>query len=426
MKTKHQYTLLFGFLLISIGVLLYFVFEEKKEYFIGSEVILLILIVLGRKVYKNIFQPIELMRQGKNAISDEDFNVKFMKTGAKDMDELIQVYNQMIDKIRIERTFQQEQHYFLDLLIEALPVSILILDYDDNISEFNPKAEHILGLTPEVIGRPLKALKHPLIKTIGNLDLDEPATIRTEGINYYRCFANKFMHRGFPRKFIVVQELSGEILATEKKAFGKVIRMMAHEVNNTIGAVNSILDSISSQKPIDSDEALEYLPIVINRNQRLNEFMRNFAKVVRLPEPELVKVELNTLVSDLFQLMKVKIDKQGIDYKLFLPEQKVYVMADKEQLEQVLINIIKNSSEAIEGSGEITVYLAANPAKILVTDTGKGLSADASKQVFTPFFSTKQDGQGIGLTLVREILYNHQAEFSLTSNNGLTTFEIQF
>ncbi|MBX2845583.1 MAG: PAS domain-containing protein, partial [Saprospiraceae bacterium] len=222
MKTKHQFIGLFGVLLLGIGFLLFKLFEEKRLYFILSEVALLGLIILSSRIYKNIFQPIDLMQQGRDAIADEDFNVKYLKTGAKDMDELIAVYNEMIDKIRVERTFQQEQHYFLDRLIQALPVSILILDYDDNISEFNPKAERILGLTEKVIGKPLKKLDHPLVSTLTQLQENDPITIRTEGIKYYRCFANKFMHKGFPRKFVVIQELSGEILATEKKAYGKV------------------------------------------------------------------------------------------------------------------------------------------------------------------------------------------------------------
>ncbi|MBX2844900.1 MAG: PAS domain-containing protein, partial [Saprospiraceae bacterium] len=330
------------------------------------------------------------------------------------------------DKIRVERTFQQEQHYFLDRLIQALPVSILILDYDDNISEFNPKAERILGLTEKVIGKPLKKLGHPLVSTLTQLQENDPITIRTEGIKYYRCFANKFMHKGFPRKFVVIQELSGEILATEKKAYGKVIRMMAHEVNNSIGAINSILNSLISHEKIEEEEVKEYLPIIIERNDRLSLFMKNFAKVVRLPEPDKSKIDLSKLVSNVFQLMKVKLGAEDVTYDLKLPKNAVRIQADKEQLEQALINIIKNACEAIEGSGTIKAVLTDKPVQLRIMDNGKGLSADVSEQVFTPFFSTKQDGQGIGLTLVREILFNHNCQFSLESKDGWTTFEIDF
>ena len=409
-----------------LGVLAYFVFIEHKIYFLLAEAVLIGLGLVAFQIYRNIFRPINLIQQGIAVLKDEDFNVKLARTGIENMDDLINVYNQMIDKIRHERTYQQEQHFFLKLLVDALPVSVIILDYDGNVSEFNPMAQETLRLNMDIINKPIASMDHSLGSALMNLKEGEPVTIKTEGINHYSCFVNKFMHRGFSRKFLVIQELSGEILTAEKKAYGKVIRMMAHEVNNSIGAINSILYSITEQEPIDNQEAKEYLPIVIERNERLNQFMKNFAKVVRLPLPRKVRLNLNKLVGDVFNLMKVTINDAKIDFNLVLPEEVINIVADREQLEQVFINVLLNAAESVQNNGQINVTLESRPSQLTISDNGVGITPEVSKKLFTPFFSTKPDGQGIGLTLIREILHNHDFNFSLKTKDGITSFVIQF
>ncbi|MGN6509594.1 MAG: sensor histidine kinase, partial [Chitinophaga sp.] len=228
--------------------------------------------------------------------------------------------------------------------------------------------------------------------------------------------------RGFPRHFVMVEELTAEILAAEKNVYGKVIRMMAHEVNNTIGPVNSIIASTLKGQPLDTQHQ-SALEVAAERNQHLNRFMRNFADLVKLPPPDRKRLDLAARVRQVSELMSLQAAEKQIRFHFRFPAQPVWVQADAQQLEQALINIIKNGMEAIGGGGDVTFTIGAQ--ELVIADTGGGILEPAS--LFSPFYSTKPDGQGIGLTLVREILLHHGWDFSLkTYGEKDTRFTIRF
>ena len=125
--------------------------------------------------------------------------------------------------------------------------------------------------------------------------------------------------------------------------------------------------------------------------------------------------------------MTFKAEEKEVELLTDIPDEPFYILADEQQLEQALINVLKNAAEAIEEKGQIMLKTDPRNRQLLINDTGKGISQEAAEHLFTPFFSTKKDGQGIGLTLVREILMNHGFEFSLkTVEEGCTEFRIRF
>ncbi len=164
----------------------------------------------------------------------------------------------------------------------------------------------------------------------------------------------------------------------------------------------------------------------MDRNQNLNLFMRNFADVVRLPEPIKRKLDLHQLIKNVTTLMELKAGEKEIDFKYNLSPRPIFITCDELQLEQALINIIKNAIEAIERKGTINFATTDAPQKLVITDTGKGIEEKHAVHLFSPFFSTKIYGQGIGLTLIKEILLNHHYEFTLTTREpGRTEFAIK-
>ena len=413
-------------------VLSYFIFKNDPVLFIVCEALILISIVLAWQLYNQLIQPLKLLMQGTEAIKDRDFNVKFLKTGKYEMDQLINVYNNMIDELRTERTKQEQQHFFLEKLIQTSPTGIIILDYEDNVQQANPKALELLDATEkELIGKSVSEVDHPMMQQILQLKSGEAKTITLNGANTYKLQKSHFVDRGFPRHFVMIEELTAEILAAEKKAYGKVIRMMAHEVNNTIGPVNSILQSTLKKETLwkhDDHDALQHaLQVAVDRNQNLNIFMRNFADVVRLPEPHRKKLNVHELIRSVAKLMEAKAAERRIVFSYSFAENDLYIFADEQQMEQVLINIIKNAIEAIEEDGTVSFATDNATRQLTIIDTGKGIADEVAGQLFSPFFSTKKDGQGIGLTLVREILLNHGYEFYLKSfPEGRTEFVIKF
>lgn len=437
MKIRTKFLLFMTVIHIIVIGLSFYIFQSDKLLFIFSEVFILASLFISWQLYRDLIAPIRLLMTGVDAMRDKDFNVKFLKVGKVEMDELIDVYNGMVDQLRHERTRQEQQHYFLEKLVQTSPTGILILDFDDNIANINPKVCDILNLNAhELVGKSVFDFDHPLLQSISTLKTGESRTIALNGIQTYKCQKSHFIDRGFPRYFVMVEELTAEILNAEKNAYGKVIRMMAHEVNNSIGSVNSILDTTVQMQEHDSD--IKYaLEIAIQRNDHLNQFMRNFADMVRLPEPRPVKVNLNELLQNAVRLMEFRASQSEIQITVHLTEMPFFVMADVHQMEQVTINIIKNAIESIElrkkrnpdwaEQGLITISNSFRPKHLLIEDNGIGISAETEQQIFSPFFTTKENGQGIGLTLIREILVNHGFQYSLkTSENRLTTFRIGF
>src|SRR5450432_3406681 len=316
MKLRTKYILFVAVLHIVELVLSYFVFKENTVLFIVSEVFIIISIVIAWQLYNELIRPLKLLMQGTDAIRDRDFNVKFLTTGKYEMDELIHVYNQMMDELRTERTKQEQQHLFLEKLIYTSPTGILILDYDDKIHEVNPKALKLLDIEEkDVLGRSIDETTHPVLQEIKQLKSGGSKTITFNGVSTYKLQKSHFIDRGFARHFVMIEELTAEILAAEKKAYGKVIRMMAHEVNNTVGPVNSIIDSaLHSSHLWDQKENKpfqEALQVAMDRNQNLNLFMRNFADVVRLPEPNKKKIDLHELLHHVTTLLKTKVEEKG-------------------------------------------------------------------------------------------------------------------
>ncbi|KPE49234.1 sensor histidine kinase [Chryseobacterium indologenes] len=416
MKLRTKYIIFMVALHLVCLVMSYFIFESHKLLFILAEAVILVSIVISLNLYKQLINPLIYLKQGVNAIKDQDFNVKFLATGQKEIDELVDVYNRMIDELRTERTKQQEQHFFLEKLIQTSPTGIVILDYDGEVKQINPKAEEIISVSSD------------LLEQLKSLQIGAAKIIRIGGLRSYKVQKSKFIDRGFERVFMMIAEVTAEIFEAEKNVYSKVIRMMAHEVNNTVGPVNSIMNSVLAHQqnnPVKSDQLLNNaLQVAIDRNQNLNIFMRNFADLVKLPEANKKQVDLISLVKSLYELMLFSAKEKQVKIELVLPDEPYYIQADAQLLEQALINIVKNAMEAIELQGLITITLNPIEHQLIITDNGGGIAKGHAEQLFSPFFSTKKDGQGIGLTLVREILLNHGFEFSLNTESGLTKFSI--
>jgi two-component system nitrogen regulation sensor histidine kinase NtrY len=438
---KIKYTIYIVVLHAFLAGLIFYVLREHKPYLFLAEIGIIGSLLIAYSLFRNFIRPIEFIKEGRNAIVDKDFNIKYVPTGSSEMDELISVYNDMIDNIRAERIQVQEQHYFLQKLINASPNGIIILDYEDKITDLNPRAIELLKIKGNWQNQPIMNFDNPILNEISKLDLNTSKVIAIRGIENYKCETSSFIHRGFKRKFILIQELSKEILAAEKRAYGKVIRMMAHEVNNSIGAINSILHSVveienegrsESESESEAREIVtDALTVAINRNDNLNQFMRNFAEVIRIPQANFERMDLNELLESTATLMQAQAKTNQINFEFQFSPNPIFVHADVRLMEQVLVNMIKNSMEAFENE------VSKNDFSIIkfttfqngfsISDNGSGIAPKIADKLFTPFFSTKTTGQGVGLTLIREILLNHKTIFSLKNgDDGWTVFEVVF
>ena len=225
------------------------------------------------------------------------------------------------------------------------------------------------------------------------------------------------------------------LMKAEKRAYEKVIRMIAHEVNNTTAGITSTLDTVEQALSTEEnmEDICEVMRVCTERCFSMSRFITRFADVVKIPEPTVAQVQLNELVSMCKRFMEGMCNDRNIILRLECDPEVGQVRLDASLFEQVLVNIIKNAAESIESAGEaagkqgeITVRTTA-PALIEIVDNGPGISKETEAKLFSPFFSTKPNGQGIGLVFIREVLSRHGCAFSLrTYNDGLTRFRILF
>jgi two-component system nitrogen regulation sensor histidine kinase NtrY len=400
--------------------------------FFGSEVLLLASIALAVRLYRGFVRPFELIAAGTAAMQAKDFSMKFVPVGQREMDQLVTVYNEMIDALRRERVSQHEKSFLLERLVQASPAGILILAFDGRIESANAAAERILNQpAPALLGKLPAELPGAWGAALAELPEDQPQALRFSGLATYRVHATHFLDRGFTRRFILLEELTQELMQQEKQAYGKLIRMMSHEINNSIGAINSILHSFDyyapQLAPDDRPDFTQALEVSIARNTQLANFIANFAHLVRLPAPAPQPTDLHALLRGIARLYQPQSEERRIHWHLELPSAPLVISLDPQQLEQALLNVVKNALEAIDHDGNIWVRTTATPATLTIENDGAALTSEVSQQLFTPFFSTKRDGQGIGLTLVRDVLLAHGFQFQLATNAaGRTAFTIAF
>jgi len=423
------FVLVFG-LLITLGILL---FITNLKLFIFVEGITVLAIVLFISFYNLLLKPIRTITDGMDLLKQQDFSTRLRPVGHKETDHLIEIFNKMMDQLKEERLHIREQNHFLDLLIQASPVGLIILDFDERISRINPSGLRLLNLDSEdtILSKRLDESGIEIGKTLASLKPDEDIILRISGITLYRCIRSSFIDRGFSRPFILIEELTHEVLKIEKKSYESIIRMMAHEVNNSVAAVGSTLTVISDTLKLHKNNELsDVLPAVEASYERcihLSRFITNFAEVVKIPPPFLQKTDLNQLARTVETLCSSECNRRNIHLKLFLSKNPVPVKIDCIQMEQVLFNLVKNAYESIQENGEIRIITQSFSPQLIIEDDGPGISEEIKEKLFTPFFTTKSGGQGIGLMFVREVLLNHGCKFTFsTQNNCKTQFCILF
>lgn len=432
MRLKGTFWLLSALLLVILALLSYRVaFHDSRQLFFLLEGLIVGTAIYLVYLYRRVIKPLHTIGNGMELLREQDFSSRLGKVGQAEADKVVDLFNKMMEQLKNERLHLQEQNYFLDLLINASPMGVIILDLDNRIQSLNAATYQLLTLpdTTPLTGLELVEIDHPLIRELQQIPVYETATIRLNDSNIYKCTHASFIDRGFQHAFYLIESLTQEVVKAEKRAYEQVIRMIAHEVNNTTAGITSTLDTLEQafRERAELEEECDLLRLSIERCYGMSRFITNFADVVRIPEAEPTRQDLNRLVTSSKQFMETICRNRQIRILLELTEKPLPVDIDYSLFEQVLVNIIKNSAESIGSEGIITIRTDDAPVVIEVIDNGKGINQSTESKLFTPFFSTKPNGQGIGLLFIREVLQQHHCTFSLrTGPDGFTRFRIQF
>lgn len=396
----------------------------------------ILLIILYRKTVK----PMNTLSGGINLIREQDFSTRLRPVGQKDADRIIELFNRMSDQLHNEELRIQEQNHFLDLLIEASPMGVLIMDIDSRISSANPAMNRFLGIQDigPYRGMRLEDCPLPLLKLLTALQPDEGRILQTDPLHIYRCTLSSFMDRGFPHPFYMVEPLTEELYEAEKRGYKKVIRVISHEVNNTMAGITSALYAIQQTSTDSGDgDTAAMLSILLSRIDRMSRFITDYASMARIPDPVCRPTDASAFLHRVLPFLESLKGQKRIAFITEIDDNAGEVSIDQVLMEQVLTNIVKNAVEAFpEEARDARDASDASDARITVTarqgywcvaDNGDPIPEETARNLFTPFFSTKPEGKGIGLIVIHEVLTRSGIRFSLgTGDDGITRFEMYF
>ncbi len=356
-------------------------------------------------------KPLQAVSNGIYLLREQDFSSRLRRVGQPDADRVADFFNSLMAAMKEERLKTKQRHKLLTLLIERSPMGVAMCDFDGNIESTNDAFDRFA--TP--------ALKQAL----DELADGETRTVRFGAEGIYRISRLWIMDSGFRRPFFLVEQLADEIIEAEKNIFNRIVRTLGHEINNTLGSVISVTDSLASIHA-DDPEVSAVLDSCTDRCSGLVRFVSSYADIVKLPEPDFIDLDLNGFVAEMLPFLRTLLpDNIRLDTRLSADAPTV--KADPVLLERVVVNAVKNSVESIAAASG-TVTLATSAATLTVSDDGPGLTPEAAEAVFSPFFSTKRNGRGLGLMLIAEITRRHHAGCTLATDaaTGLTSLTLTF
>jgi len=368
------------------------------------------------------------------AMREEDFSIRARGACIDDaLGEVMLKVNALSETLREQRLGALEAAALLRTVIEEIDVAIFTFDNSHTLKLVNRAGERLLA-------RPTGRL---LGFTAAELGLEscldgEPArTVELAfagGTGRWGLRRGSFRQDGLPHDLIVLSDLSRTLREEERQAWQRLIRVLGHELNNSLAPIQSVAQSLESnlqraqmEGPVISeagdtvlDDLRQGLAIIRSRTESLGRFMAAYARLARLPPPPLAPVEFHELVRRVAELEP----RKSVRVVAGPP---ITIRADRDQLEQLLINLIRNATEAVlETGGEVVLRwtVQLSQVQLSVIDDGPGLSNTTN--LFVPFFTTKPGGSGIGLVLCRQIAEAHGGSLTLENRQGCRGCEARF
>ena len=367
---------------------------------------------------ENVVRPLQTMTNLLAALREGDYSIR--ARGAKLDDALGEVLleiNSLGETLRTQRLGAFEATALLRTIMAEIDVSIFTFDLERRLRLVNRAGENLLRQPiDKLLGRRASDLNLDVV-----LDADQhtPLTLNFPGgTGRWGVRRSSFRERGLPHELVVLTDLSKTLREEERNAWQRIVRVLGHELNNSLAPIKSIAGTLETLLKRDPpppdwrDDARSGLNIISTRAESLSRFMQAYARLARLPPPQKEAISLGDLVKRVATLetrMPVKV----------VPGRDLTVRADAAQLEQLLINILHNAVDAsLETDGGVTVGWReiSECVEVYVQDEGQGIMNPTN--LFVPFFTTKPGGSGIGLTLSRQIAEAHGGSLSLANRKG--------
>ncbi len=448
--TFNRYSIQISIRVLFIVATVFFLFYylEKDDRVLTSAALAVLILIQTVLLIRFTSRHLRYISEFLDLLSASEYATIFRSgTREKDLSRLRNSFNRIGKSIQNAMIEKQSSDLFLKHTIDKLSTCILAFNENDQVLIMNEAARrelqigHILSIN-ELEGtypgfpRWLK-LKAPNTQTIYQLNVKNLSETYLFGISEVIVLQELV-------KIVSFQNIGEEMGKSEMDSYKKLIRTLTHEIMNTITPITSlavanrlILSKENTVKDIAEleDEDLKDLftnnAVLEERSKGLTEFIERFRKISLLPLPEPQPIRIIDLFKETCQLLKESIEHQSIDLSTSITPEDLTLSADKGMIEQVLINLIKNSIEALEGAGQkqisLEAFLKHQRLIIHVVDNGPGIEDSCLHDIFIPFFSTKEKGSGIGLSYSMEVMHLHGGTIRMVpGDENQTVFELSF
>jgi nitrogen fixation/metabolism regulation signal transduction histidine kinase len=366
-------------------------------------------------------KALSAIENGVSAFNDNDFSLTIHNQHFIEVEQLVSIYNELASTLRDERMDIFQRELLLDTVIQSTPVALILTNKNGSVIYNNLAAKQLLKQNKKIEGTNFNQLQGNLPPALQQATSAQKTGLVTDSDNdksvVYNIDCRQFMLNGREHLLYLYKDMTQEISRKESDMWKQCIRLISHELNNSLAPISSL--TRSAQKIIKQPEHIHMLDEVLetigNRAHHLHDFISQYAKFSRLPKPQMRSVNLAQFFKQIETLT---------DVTCHLDLVRESTKFDPAQLEQVVINLIKNAKESGSELSDVSFSLKqqASTLSFIVNDRGTGLTEVQQQQALLPFFTTKQTGTGIGLALCNEIVSNHDGQLRLINreNGGLS------
>jgi nitrogen fixation/metabolism regulation signal transduction histidine kinase len=365
------------------------------------------------------------------AVNYEDFTRRFIED---DVDaELKDAFNRVLERFQDARADRDLQAGYLDTVIRHVPVPFFAARRDGSLSLVNNPARRLTGMPTLRNLHDLAKLDQQLPAALEDIESGQQRLLQTNirGMPVeLRVSVSEIRMAGEVERLYSIENLSGELSARESSAWRNLIRVLTHEIMNTLTPVTSLAQTTVGMldDPDSADDIREAITTIGRRSEGMIQFVSRYRELLHMPEPASEDISVNELLQNVATLLQPTM--QSIEISVSVAPESLQIFADRQLIDQVLINLVKNAGDALATTNDAHIALSGKldigRVIISVTDNGPGIPQEDVDQVFIPFFTTKRDGSGIGLSLSRQIMTAHNGEIALETGAAGTIFRLAF
>ena len=350
-----------------------------------------------------------------------------------------EAFTDILERMRARSTDQESEMRRSRALIEHIPVPLMTLHADESITLQNNAARRLFGAEHVTTLKDLRKFGSSFAESVTTAvpGVRQLVAFTVEGIEYKLTLATtELIVAGRAERLISLQDIQSELDATQAEAWEDLVRVLTHEIMNSITPVTSlaatatdvvadVLDKVRSNEPIEEDleDLHDAIETVARRSDSLVQFVDSYRQITRLAPPEKKRIRLADLFDTVLRLAQAECPRDDIEFLIEITPGELDVYADRDLLEPVLINLLRNAWQATESTTGPLVRLSGRLNRrhnvvIEVADNGPGVPADIATKIFVPFFTTREKGSGVGLALARQVMIAHGGFIRVNSGDG--------